>query len=162
MVKPRLTKSRTDKVIDGVCGGIAEYFSIDPVIIRLIFVALVFMNGLGILLYIILAIIMPKAERAGQLPGEVIQENVREMGERMKEAGEKLGSTVSEKSEHGVSRHARWLGVFLILLGLYFLLNNLNMLRWFHNMFWWFNMDVFWPLVLILIGAWLLINRLRG
>ncbi|NJD76429.1 MAG: PspC domain-containing protein [Candidatus Methanoperedens sp.] len=162
MVKARLTKSRTDKVIDGVCGGIAEYFNIDPVIVRLVFVIFLFMNGLGILLYIILAIIMPKDDRADQLPGEAIQENVQEMGERLKEAGEKFGSTLSEKSEQGVARHARWLGVLLILLGLYFLLNNLNMLRWFHNIFWWFDTDVFWPLVLILIGAWLLISRLRG
>ncbi len=160
MVKAKLTKSTTDRVIDGVCGGIAEYFSVDPVIIRLIFVALVFINGLGILLYIILAIIMPKAEKADQLPKDTIHENVQEMGERLKDAGEKLGSTLSQESKQGA--YARWLGLFLILLGVYFLLNNFNMLRWFNNLFWWFNMDVFWPLVLIFIGLWLIIARLRG
>ncbi len=160
MVKARLTKSATDRVIDGVCGGIAEYFSVDPVIIRLIFVALVFINGIGILLYIILAIITPKAERVDQLPKDTIQENVQEMGDRLKEAGEKLGSTLSRESKQGA--HARWLGLFLILLGVYFLLNTFNMLRWFNNMFWWFDMDIFWPLVLIFIGLWLIIARLRG
>jgi len=49
-------------VIWGVCGGIAEYFKVDPVIVRLAFVVLVLINGVGILLYIILAIIMPDAE----------------------------------------------------------------------------------------------------
>ncbi|HEY9204496.1 MAG TPA: PspC domain-containing protein [Candidatus Methanoperedens sp.] len=160
MVKARLTKSASDRVIDGVCGGIAEYFGVDPVIIRLIFVVLVFINGLGILLYIILAIIMPKAEKADQQPKETIQENVQEMGGRLKDAGEKLGSTLSQESKQGA--HIRWLGIFLILLGIYFLLNNFNMLRWFNNLFWWFNMDVFWPLVLIFIGLWLIIARLRG
>ncbi len=162
MVKSRLTKSSTDKVIDGVCGGIAEYFSVDPVIIRLIFVVLLFINGFGILLYLILTIIMPKAENVDQLTKDTIQENVQEMGDRLKEAGEKLGSRLSHESKEGRSRHGKWLGLFLILLGVYFLLNNLNMLKWFHNMFSWFDMDIFWPLVLILIGAWLLIARLRG
>jgi phage shock protein C len=160
MVKARLTKSAKDRVIDGVCGGIAEYFGIDPVIIRLIFVVLVFIHGIGILLYIILAIIMPKAEKVDQLPKDTIQENVQEMGERLKEAGEKVGSTLSQESKRGT--YVKWLGMLLILLGVYFLLNNFNMLRWFNNLFWWFNMDVFWPLVLIFIGLWLIITRLRG
>lgn len=162
MVKSRLTKSSSDKVIDGVCGGIAEFLNIDPVIIRLIFVILVFINGFGILLYIILTIIMPKAENIDQMPKETIQENVQEMGERLREAGEKLGSTISRENRHKKAGHSTWLGLFLILLGTYFLLDNLNMLRWFHNMFSWFSMDIFWPLVLIFIGLWLFITRLRG
>ena len=93
----RITKSKTDKVIDGVCGGIAEYFGIDSVIVRLIFVVLVFLNGIGLLLYIILVIIMPKAEQVDQPQKETIQENVQEIGERVKEAGEGLGHAFSKK-----------------------------------------------------------------
>lgn len=44
----------------GVCGGIAEYFNIDPSIVRLLWAALVIMGGTGILLYIIAAIVLPK------------------------------------------------------------------------------------------------------
>lgn len=44
----------------GVCGGIAEYFNIDPSIVRLVWAALVIMGGTGILLYIIAAIILPR------------------------------------------------------------------------------------------------------
>ncbi len=44
----------------GVCGGIAEYFGIDPSIVRLIWAALVLFGGTGILLYIIAALILPK------------------------------------------------------------------------------------------------------
>ena len=44
----------------GVCGGIAEYFNIDPSIVRLLWAALVIMGGTGILLYIIAAIILPR------------------------------------------------------------------------------------------------------
>ena len=56
----KLQRSNKNKIIAGVCGGIAEYFNIDPVIVRLIFVVLVLFGfGTGILVYLIAAIIMP-------------------------------------------------------------------------------------------------------
>ncbi len=57
----RLYRSQTDKMIAGVCGGLAAYFEIDPVVMRLIFVfLLVFGIGPIILAYIILWIVVPK------------------------------------------------------------------------------------------------------
>ncbi len=56
----RLYKSEKNKMICGVCGGIADYFNIDPTIIRLIMVALILFGfGTGIIIYIIAAIVMP-------------------------------------------------------------------------------------------------------
>jgi phage shock protein C len=57
----KLTRSETDKRIAGVCGGLAEYFGIDPILIRIAFVVLAVM-GPGILLYIVLWIVMPKGQ----------------------------------------------------------------------------------------------------
>ena len=57
-----LRKSSTNKKIAGVCGGIGEYFSIDPTIVRLGFVALSFMFGGGLFVYIIASILMPDGE----------------------------------------------------------------------------------------------------
>ena len=150
----RITKSKTDKVIDGVCGGLAEYFRIDPVIVRLIFVVLVFLNGIGLLLYIILVIIMPKAEQVDQPQKETIQENVQEIGERVKEAGEGLGHAFSNKNGEKHSKRAAWFGIILILLGIFFLLENLHLIPW-------VNKDLFWPVIIILVGVWLLIKRWR-
>lgn len=56
----RLYKSSTNRVLCGVCGGIGEYFNIDPVIIRLLLVVLCCAGGSGILVYIIAAIIIPE------------------------------------------------------------------------------------------------------
>lgn len=56
----RLLRSNTNKVIGGVCGGLGEYFSIDPVIIRIILVLAAIFFGTGILLYLILWIMMPE------------------------------------------------------------------------------------------------------
>lgn len=55
----RLYKSTTNKMICGVCGGIAEYFNMDPSVIRLIAALIVIMAGTGLLVYIILAIVLP-------------------------------------------------------------------------------------------------------
>ena len=59
IMKKQLYKSSTNKKIAGVCGGIGEYFDIDPTLVRLGFVALSFMFGGGLVVYILAAIIMP-------------------------------------------------------------------------------------------------------
>ena len=58
-MKKRLYKSREEKKLCGVCGGIAEYFELDPTIIRLAWVAFTLLGGSGIIAYIIAAIVMP-------------------------------------------------------------------------------------------------------
>ncbi|MCD8125434.1 MAG: PspC domain-containing protein [Lachnospiraceae bacterium] len=55
----RLFRSRDDVMIAGVCGGLGEYFHIDPTIIRLVW-ALVGLSGIGVFVYIVAAIIIPK------------------------------------------------------------------------------------------------------
>ena len=57
-----LRKSKANKKIAGVCGGIGEYFNVDPTIIRLGFVALTFMFGGGLFAYVLASIIMPEDE----------------------------------------------------------------------------------------------------
>ena len=56
----RLTRSRRDKKIAGICGGLAEYFGIDPVIPRLIWVILALGAGIGVFAYLICWIVIPK------------------------------------------------------------------------------------------------------
>lgn len=58
-MEKRLHRSRTEKMIGGVCGGLAEYFGIDPTIVRVVWVLITLMAGVGILLYLILWIVMP-------------------------------------------------------------------------------------------------------
>ncbi len=59
-MKKRLYKSNTDKKLDGVCAGIAEYFDVDPTIIRLVWALAVLVAGTGILAYIVAAIVLPR------------------------------------------------------------------------------------------------------
>lgn len=59
MNNKRLQKSENGRMICGVCAGIAEYFSIDPTLVRLAWVIFGFLGGSGVLAYIIAAIIIP-------------------------------------------------------------------------------------------------------
>ncbi len=59
----RLYRSQKDRMIAGVCGGLAEVLDIDPTIVRLVFVLLALLGGHGILLYLILWLIMPRADQ---------------------------------------------------------------------------------------------------
>ena len=59
-MEKKLYKIEEGKKLDGVCGGIAEYFNIDPTLVRLAAVAICFAGGSGVLAYIIAAIIMPR------------------------------------------------------------------------------------------------------
>jgi phage shock protein PspC (stress-responsive transcriptional regulator) len=64
----RLYRTRDDRVIAGVCGGIARYFNIDPVLVRVGAVALAFLGGAGLLAYLAAVLLIPKEGEGGQPP----------------------------------------------------------------------------------------------
>jgi phage shock protein C len=57
----RLYRSRDNRMIGGVCGGLAEYFNIDPTLVRLVFLILFLAAGSGPLLYLVMWVIVPEA-----------------------------------------------------------------------------------------------------
>lgn len=83
----RLMRSRTDKMIAGVAGGIGQYLGIDPVIVRLAFVALVF-TGVGVLLYPVLWLVMPIEGGQRPAPDQVFDE--------MRQQAQRVGDEVRE------------------------------------------------------------------
>lgn len=60
MENKQLTKSSVNRRFSGVCAGIAEYFEVDPTLVRLLFVLFTFAGGPGLILYIILALVLPE------------------------------------------------------------------------------------------------------
>lgn len=120
-MEKKLYRSRTNSMIGGVCGGLGEYLNVDPTIMRLVAVLLVFANGIGLLAYIIAWIIIPRN------PGIEVE------------------VVVTERSE--LNRLLP--GLALIFLGLVFLLNNLIP---------WFRFRYLWPLILIVLGIFILIK----
>jgi phage shock protein C len=65
----RLTRSRTDRMIAGVCGGFAAYSGIDVNIVRLVMVLLALLGGSGVVLYLVAWVIVPEEDAAGAAPG---------------------------------------------------------------------------------------------
>lgn len=59
----RLTRSRDDKWIAGICGGLADYFGLDPALVRVAFVVSILLPGPQVLVYLVLWVVIPKAER---------------------------------------------------------------------------------------------------
>lgn len=152
-MKTRLVRSRTDCMVAGVCGGLAAYLGIDSVWVRLFFVLItVVPNGIGLLLYLILWIIIPQAGREELTPGQTAQAGAEEIADKAHELAQNVGQAV-----RGVPNRQAGIivGVALIALGIMFLLNNLNL-------FWWLSFERWWPLLLIVGGLALLVNRFRG
>jgi phage shock protein C len=70
--KTRLTRSTDDKIIAGVCGGLADYFGIDSTIVRLVFVIAV-LSGVSPIIYLILWLVMPRTAVTPLAPTSVVQ-----------------------------------------------------------------------------------------
>jgi|SRR6056297_1365727 len=89
MMEKKLYRSRESRVIGGVCGGIGEYFEIDPVIVRLVFLILFFVFGVGLITYIIAWIIIPdKPLDQAEVEYEIDEEAIKKQKEkRMKVLG---------------------------------------------------------------------------
>ena len=72
----KLYRSRTDRKIWGVCGGLAKYFDIDPTMVRVIAIASVFFTGFGIIAYIVMAIVVPLEDSTVNPPKDEVKDNV--------------------------------------------------------------------------------------
>jgi phage shock protein PspC (stress-responsive transcriptional regulator) len=128
-------------MIAGVCGGLAAYLDIDSTLVRLAFAILLFASGIGFPIYLILWVIMPEEDSDDRSDAEVIQKNLGEMGSS-------IHSSISR-----LDRQAT-VGLLLVLLGAYFLLSQFGWLNWISG-------AVFWPLVIIGTGVYLLIRQTR-
>ena len=75
----RLVRSRNDRMIAGVAGGLAATFNIDPLLVRIVLLALAFLNGFGFMLYLVLWLLVPNEDSAAVDAREQVRENIGEM-----------------------------------------------------------------------------------
>ena len=157
-MQKRLYRSRTDRILWGVCGGLAKYFDIDPIIIRIVFVLAVLANGAGILAYIILAIVVPLEGSEAATGEQTVKENVAEIRDTANQVGQEIRATLSGTKTETAGNGARGsrlttLGAIIVALGIILLLANLDMFRW----LWRF----FWPVIIILTGLFIIMRAAR-
>lgn len=131
----RLYRSRTDSMIAGVCGGLAEYFKVDTILVRIAAVVLALTaHGAGLLAYLIFWIIVPQ----------------KPLGEVVVETGD--SQTVAVEAEENKTERKNgilFVGAGLIVLGALFLLDNFVPVIF-------FSIEKLWPVVLIVIGILIL------
>lgn len=150
-VPRKLYRSRTDSVIGGVCGGLAEYFNVDAVIVRVIAVLLFFSGGVGFIGYLILWLVVPLQGADAAQPRDTIQANANEIKEAAEGLGENVRQTFSSETTDKIrSRRRFWMGLGLVGVGGLVLLANLNLLGW-------FRWGVVWPALLIGVGLLVLL-----
>ena len=139
----KLYRSDVNKVIAGVCGGLGEYFNIDPVIVRLAFVIVVFAGGAGILGYALAWIIIPRRPYEANI-----------------DSPSRSGSTGTTGDSHTAAMFSssssltRYLpGLLLVIVGAVLLIRQ--------TVFW-FSWTEFLPVALIVIGAIVIIRSVQG
>lgn len=131
----KLYRSRKTRIIAGVAGGLAEYFEIDVTLVRLLWVLAVFAGGTGVLAYIVAVIVIPEEKDAFGYPAEQVEDRVK-----------------PEKIPHRETAR-RNAGLLLIALGIVLLAYEIlprDLMRY------------LWPLLLIVLGIFILFRDRRG
>lgn len=139
----KLYRSRRNRMIGGVCGGIAEYFNIDPVIVRVAAVAFFFMGGSALLAYVIGLIVIPN--EPFDLPAAEKQESA--------PVTVPVAAPAAKSSSDAVPLV---LGIVLIFIGVVFLLHNIPLFSPYYWRVWHFARNFFWPSLLIVFGIFII------
>ncbi len=122
----RLYRSNNETKVAGVCSGLGQYFQIDPTLVRLFFVFLAFYNLLGVWVYLVLALLVPKAP-------------------------EGMEFSVNEIALKDNPEAKRLIGAAMVALGVLALISELN-ISWFR----WLDYNLLLPIIMILVGLVLL------
>lgn len=147
----KLHRSKTEKVIAGVAGGLGEYFGVDPVLFRILFVFLILWGGSGALFYLILMLIIPGEG------GQSAKETIKEAADNLKDKAQEAAGQIKEEMQE-IQKQSWWssrrhvLGVFIMLVGLIFLLNQLFPIKF-------LKFNFVWPIVVILIGFFVILRK---
>ncbi|MBA1334471.1 MAG: Stress-responsive transcriptional regulator [Firmicutes bacterium] len=148
----RLYRSNDNKVIGGVCGGIAEYFDIDPTLVRLLWVLLTFSVGIGVIAYIVCAIVIPERPSSGIKYKDIESGDEVPASARMYENFDSQDNT-QDTAQRGEDKSRTFLGIILIALGGFLLFK-----RW----FFWIDFGKLWPAILILGGIYVIFRGREG
>jgi len=153
----------SDRIVGGVCSGLAAGFHIDPLWVRLAFVLLAFVQGIGLFIYIVLWLVMPEkveGEASARSGFDSMASDLRRVrGELRGQFGGLVGlrnvatsEPARAPSNSGSRSHqSLLLGLVLVLLGAVLLGANTGLFSW----------DVVWPAALIVIGVALLVRTFQ-
>ena len=160
----KLYRSRSDRWLLGVCGGLAKYFSIDPILVRLLAILLA-LAGFGVVAYVLFAVFVPLEKSEQKTQEGVIQENAEDIQKTAERIGTEIKNTFAPKDErdskdqkpeehpHTMERRRVWVALILIGIGIIVLFSALGVWRFFYG--------IAWAVILIVIGVVILLASRR-
>ncbi|QAT62323.1 MULTISPECIES: PspC domain-containing protein [Tissierellales] len=126
----KIYRSKDNKIISGVCGGLGEYFNVDPSIMRLLWIILAFVTaGFAIIAYFICALVIPQGD------SDVIY--------------------YGDDDDNTFKNNSSFIGIVLIIFGSFMLIKKL--FPWFTAK--WFNIGRYWPILLIIAGIYIIYTQ---
>jgi len=146
MERKKITRSNTDYLIAGVCGGLAKYFEIDPIIVRLAWVLVILAGGAGIIAYIVAWIIIP--EEAMMKKSPEILEKADDIAEKVNRGFKKNSAGSSRRGNSPIEV----LGYLLVIFGIIAIVEN------FYPRF---GLENFWPVLIIIFGLSMVARSVR-
>jgi len=153
----RFYRDRQRGIVGGVCAGLAEYFGVSPLLLRLIFVFWSLAGGSAVVVYVILWIVLPDKGAATELGVHSARRNVEEIGSEARQWGRDLQNLFGGEEPTSPERTQRiiLLGGLVVVVGLVSLADTLHLFGWFRLR------QLWWPAVLILVGVVMLNRALR-
>ena len=144
----RLYRSKSDRVLGGVCAGLGTFLGIDPVLIRIFFVAWTVLGEFSVLIYMLLWMIVP-SDSSADADG-VFQMN--DLGTRFNQMGREIGEITRQPSSDLII----FTGAGLIAWGVYYLVRRLV-----PYLDLWAYSQYLWPAMLIIAGVFVIIRTTR-
>jgi len=134
-------RSRTDRVIWGVCGGLGEYFNVDSTLIRILFIILTLGSGVGVILYIVLALMVPNNpnQKAGS------PKSANDLAEELGASAKKIRAEMNNQGDHHTKNI---LGLIILTIGVAMFIKEA-----FHLAIDW---GMIYPFMIVLLGLYLL------
>ena len=144
----RLYRSESNRVLGGVCAGLGAFLGIDPVLIRIFFIAWTVLGEFSVLIYLILWMIIP-SDTSTEVDG-IFQMN--DLGARFHQMGREIGEISRQPSSELIS----FTGIGLIAWGVYYLVRRLVP----HLDLWAYSQYI-WPAMLIIAGVFVIIRTTK-
>jgi len=147
-VAKKLYRSCDDQILGGVGAGIAEYFEVDPTLVRLV-IALCFLSGVGFVAYLLAWVIIPldprcKSKKTG---ADEIKEHAERVADEIKRATKDTNSSTKSMSND----FRFWFGLVIVFFAVSLLMQNIFGFGLWHN---------FWPIILVALGVILITGSL--
>ena len=146
-MRKKLVRSETDRIVAGICGGLADYFDIDATLFRVIFVVVMFLGGAGILAYVLLWIIIPGSSDKITDPRARVQEFKSEATQFVQSTANQIRNSTQDSGSQTVIRMQHLVAIALVVIGILIIAKNIIP----H-----ISLTFVWPGILVLLGVWLL------